>query len=242
MISVILAAGYATRMYPLTEHFPKPLLPVAGKPILSRLLNDIDRIPEISRHVVISNHRFIEHFEAWKSELLLTKPVELLNDGSTENGNRLGAVKDVQFAIDAFGLNDDLLVLAGDNLLTFSLQSLADACHRTGHTTVFCYEEPDTNALKRSGVLVKDADGRILQMLEKPVDPPSHWAVPPFYAYAKKDLPLVKKGIESGIPTDAPGSFIAWLCRQVLVYAILMPGKRIDVGDLASYNRIKDQF
>ena len=121
MKSIILAAGYATRLYPLTEKFPKPLLPVGSSTILDRLLSDIDAIPDISEHIIISNHKFISHFESWKQKKTLQKPIVLLDDGSTANENRLGAVKDLVFAIESLHIGEDILVLAGDNVLDFSL-------------------------------------------------------------------------------------------------------------------------
>jgi glucose-1-phosphate thymidylyltransferase len=123
MISVSLAAGYATRLYPLTENFPKPLLEVGGTPILERLLTDIDGIDEVTRHVVISNHKFIGHFENWRAATRVQKPVFLLDDGSTANDNRLGAVRDVLLAIESLSLDDDLLVIAGDNCLDSRFRS-----------------------------------------------------------------------------------------------------------------------
>ncbi|MBO5162622.1 MAG: NTP transferase domain-containing protein, partial [Lachnospiraceae bacterium] len=120
MKCVVLAAGYATRLYPLTENFPKPLLPVGGKPILNWLLDDIDILPEIDGHVIISNHKFISYFTKWKEEQNLKNPITILDDGSLDNDHRLGAVRDIQFAIETLKLEDDLLVIAGDNVLDFS--------------------------------------------------------------------------------------------------------------------------
>lgn len=121
MVCIVLAAGYATRLYPLTENFSKPLLPVAGKPILNWLLDDLDAQAYITKFGVISNHKFIEHFNAWQAKQSYTKPMEILDDGSTDNEHRLGAVKDIQFAIETLDIKDDLLVIAGDNVLDFSL-------------------------------------------------------------------------------------------------------------------------
>ena len=124
MKSIVLAAGYATRLYPLTENFPKPLLEVAGKSILDHLLDDIDTISGIDEHIIISNHKFLHHFEEWKKNCKLKNPVTIIDDGSMTNETRLGAVCDIQFAIETLNLDDDLLIVAGDNLLDFSLSSM----------------------------------------------------------------------------------------------------------------------
>lgn len=240
MISIALCAGYATRMYPLTRDFPKPLLPVSGVPILTWLMRDIDSIPQLTRHVVVSNHRFVGHFEQWAEEAGLQKPVTVLDDGSTDNANRLGAVRDVQFAIDALKIDDDLLVVAGDNLLTFSLSAMVDEFERRRASLILCYDEPDERVLRRCGVMVPDAHMRVLSMVEKPPEPPSHWAVPPFYVYARADVPRIRQAIESGVHVDAPGSLAAHLAQVSRVHALPMPGRRIDVGDLAGYEKIKD--
>ena len=120
MICMVLAAGYATRLYPLTENFPKPLLKVKDKTILDWLLDDIDSAKEISKYVIISNHKFVEHFENWAKNKKLSAPIVVLDDGSTDNDNRLGAVKDIEFAIEKENIDEDLLIIAGDNVLDFS--------------------------------------------------------------------------------------------------------------------------
>ncbi len=241
MISLALAAGYATRMYPLTENFPKPLLPVQGTTILDRLLADLDRLDRIERHVVVSNHKFIGHFEAWRHETPLKKPVSLIDDGTTGNENRLGAVRDIQLAIEREAIDDDLFVLAADNLLDFSLQTLADAFATDCISRIYSYQERDPVKLRRCGVMTPDADMRVVRMAEKPQDPETNWAVPPFYLYSRRDLPLVRAAIEDGVHTDAPGSLVAWMCLKTAIRALEMPGRRVDIGNLSAYEAIKDK-
>ena len=237
MKCVFLAAGYATRLYPLTENFPKPLLEVAGKPILDWLIDDMNQTGLIDEYIVISNHKFAKIFEDWS-----TGRYTILDDGTTSNENRLGAVKDIQFAIEQLQLDDDLLVMAGDNLLDFSLGGFIRYAKEKHATCVMRYYEADEARLHKTGVAEIDADGRILSMEEKPAQPKSHWCVPAFYYYTREDAHLIKKGIESGCGTDAPGSFIAWLCGQTNVYAWEMPGHRYDIGNLQSYEAVKKTF
>ncbi len=240
MKCLILAAGYATRLYPLTENFPKPLLKVQDKTILDWLLEDIDKSGEVDGYVVISNHKFAKHFEEWAAGHKL--PITVLDDGTETNETRLGAVRDIQFAIDSLGLSEDLLVIAGDNLLNFSLTDYIAYQRKKDSTCVMRYYEPDVAKLRKTGVAEVDADDRILNMEEKPAEPKSNWCTPPFYIYKASDVSLVKKGIESGCGVDAPGSFIAWLATQTSVYAYEMPGRRFDIGNLESYKEVQENY
>jgi glucose-1-phosphate thymidylyltransferase len=243
MVLLVLAAGYATRMYPLTENFPKPLLAVSGKPILDWLLDDIGGTGEIDRYIVISNHKYAARFADWaKKKRGLAAPIEVLDDGSIDNEHRLGAVRDIQFAIETCALDDDIMVIAGDNLLNFSLIRLIRFFYKCGGTSVMRYFEKDLDRVKRSGVIDVGSDNRITRMAEKPVEPFSRWCVPPFYIYARADARRVAEAICAGCATDAPGSFIAWLSGRAPVYAMEMPGKRYDIGDIKGYERVKSSY
>ena len=166
----------------------------------------------------------------------------MVDDGTSSNETRLGAVKDIQFAIDQLGLDDDMLVIAGDNVLDFSLTKLLRYAVEKNTSCIMRYFEPEEKKLVKCGVVEIDDCDRILSMEEKPATPKSHWCCPPFYYYTREDAKLVAKGIESGCGTDAPGSYIAWLCAQTPVHAMEMPGKRFDVGNLESYNKIKEEY
>ena len=240
MKCLILAAGYATRLYPLTENFPKPLLDVGGKTILDWLVDDIHTAGLIDEFVVISNHKFAHHFDKWAATK--TMKVTVVDDGTDSNETRLGAVKDIQFAIDQLGLNDDMLVIAGDNVLDFSLTKFLAYAKEKNTSCIMRYYEPEEKKLVKCGVVEINEKDRILSMEEKPAQPKSNWCCPPFYYYTQADAKLVAKGIEAGCGTDAPGSYIAWLSTQTPVFAMEMPGKRFDVGNLESYNKIKEEY
>lgn len=239
MKCLILAAGYATRLYPLTENFPKPLLEVAGKPILDWLIDDMEKTGLVDEYIIISNHKFAHIFEEWAEK---NDKIRVLDDGTTSNENRLGAVRDIQFAIEQLQLDDDLLVMAGDNLLDFSLEGFVRYAKEKNASCVMSYYVSDKARLQKSGVALLDADRRILSMEEKPAEPKSNWCIPAFYCYTREDSKLIQKGIESGCAVDAPGSFISWLCGQTAVYAWEMPGKRYDIGNLESYEEVKKTF
>ena len=240
MKCLILAAGYATRLYPLTENFPKPLLEVGGKTILDWLLDDIDTAGLVDEYVVISNHKFAHHFEAWATGKSMK--ITVVDDGTSSNETRLGAVKDIQFTIDRLSLDDDMLVIAGDNVLDFSLTDFVRYALEKNTSCIMRYYEPDGKKLTKCGVVEVDDNDRILSMEEKPAQPKSHWCCPPFYYYTRQDARLVEQGIAAGCGTDAPGSYIAWLCTQTPVHAMPMPGKRYDVGNLESYQKIRTEY
>ena len=240
MKCLILAAGYATRLYPLTENFPKPLLEVKGKTIIDWLVDDIDSSGLVDQYIVVSNHKFVHHFEEWVDRK--TQKIIVLDDGTSTNETRLGAVKDIQFAIDELKLDDDLLIIAGDNILDFSLTVFIQYALQKKTSCIMRYFEPKLQKLQKSGVIVTETDGLVINMQEKPQKPLSTWCCPPFYFIVKKDIPMVAKGIEAGCGTDAPGSFIVWLYKKVNVYAMRMPGQRYDIGTLESYETIKILF
>ena len=240
MKCLILAAGYATRLYPLTENFPKPLLTVGDKTILDWLIDDIDEAGAVDEYVVISNHKFASHFTRWAAEK--TQKVTVVDDGTSTNETRLGAVCDIQFAIDQLGLDDDMLVIAGDNVLDFSLQQFIRYAKQKGTSCIMRFYEADEKKLLKCGVVTTDSDDRVLRMTEKSPTPETHWACPPFYYYTREDARLVAKGIASGCGTDAPGSYIAWLCTQTTVHAMKMPGSRYDIGNLESYEQVKRDY
>ena len=241
MKCLILAAGYATRLYPLTENFPKPLLKVGDKTILDWLVDDIAASGVVDEFVVISNHKFAHHFEEWaatKGDVRVT----VVDDGTMSNETRLGAVMDIQFAIDKLGLDSDMLVIAGDNVLDFSLQKFLRYAADKGTSCIMRYYEPEEKRLRKCGVVTIDDADRIVRMAEKPAEPESNWCCPPFYYYTRDDARLVEKGIEAGCGTDAPGSYIAWLCTQAPVHAMEMPGSRYDIGNLESYAKVQETY
>ena len=239
MKCLILAAGYATRLYPLTENFPKPLLKVQEKTILDWLIDDIEASEMIDEYVVISNHKFAEHFEDWAKD---KEKITIVDDGTSSNETRLGAVKDIQFAIEKLSLDDEMLVIAGDNLLDFSLTTFVKYAKDKNTSCIMRYYEPEEVRLHKSGVVTIDENGKILKMVEKPEKPESHWCCPPFYFYTRADAKLIQKGIDDGCGTDAPGSYIAWLSTQVPVHAMEMPGRRYDIGNLESYRKVEEEY
>ena len=240
MKCVILAAGYATRLYPLTENFPKPLLKVGEKTILDWLLDDIHGSGLVDEYIVTTNHKFAHHFRDWASKHTL--PATVVDDGTSTNETRLGAVCDIQFAIDQLKLTDDLLVIAGDNVLDFSLTHFIRYVKEKNTSCTMRYWEEDKARLSKGGVSEVDNDEVLLSLEEKPAAPKSNWCTPPFYFYQAADAAKIRDAIADGCGTDAPGSLVAWMCRHAVLHSMEMPGKRYDIGDLESYENVRKTY
>lgn len=240
MKCIIIAAGYATRLYPLTENFPKPLLKVKDKPIIDWLIDDVDSLNLINEYIVVTNHKFYSFFLQWSNTK--KQNITVLDDLSETNQTRLGAVRDIEFAIEQTNLNDDFLVMAGDNLLDFSLCEFVKYGINKNASSVMAHIENDITKLQRTGVLEVDQEDKITNMEEKPEKPKSNLACPPFYFFIKEDVPFIKLGLDSGCKKDAPGDFLSWLVHKTNVYVFMMPGSRHDIGNLESYNYIKENY
>lgn len=242
MKNIVIAAGYATRLYPLTENFPKPLLKIGDRNILERMLDDVDALPEIDEHIIVTNHRFAPIFEEWLKTVSYSKPVTIIDDGTSTNASRLGAVRDLLLAIDSKNVNDDIMVLAADNILEFSLSGFVDFFKEKGTSVIMCHHEPHLNKLQRTGVIAVDDNMKVLEMQEKPEVPVSNWAVPPFYIYSKNDLPLIRDCQKHGCGFDAPGNLAHYLADVSTLHAWQMPAGRFDIGSLDSYHEAQERF
>ena len=242
MKNIVIAAGYATRLGELTKNFPKPLLKIGKNTILGRMLDDIDKIPDIDEHIIITNHRFARIFEEWKEGTAYRKPITIIDDGTETNETRLGAVCDLLLALNARSLNDDLLVVAADNLLFFSFQEFVDFAKQKKTSCIMCHEQPSIEKLQRTGVVVLDEQMRVLNMEEKPLEPKSHWAVPPFYIYRKEDLDLVRHAVEDGCGKDAPGNLAHYMVEHTTMHAWPMSAGRFDIGSLDTYYEAVEKY
>lgn len=242
MKALILAAGYATRLYPLTKNQPKPLLEVSEKSILDFIVEKIEKVDSVDEVIVITNEKFTPHFEEWAEAADYSKQLTIVNDGTTTNDNRLGAIGDIQFVIEEQGVQDDLLILAGDNLFDFELTDFVDYFNEVDTEVITAYEEKNEDQLKRAGIVELDENGRVQSFEEKPDQPKSNYAVPAFYIYKKETLPRINDYLEADNDPDAPGHFIPYLLNKEPVHAYLFEGNRYDIGTLESYERIQKLF
>ena len=259
MKTIVIAAGYATRLGELTKNFPKPLLKIGESTILGRMLDDIDTIPEVDEHIIVTNHKFAPIFEEWAKGQHYTKPLTIIDDGTETNDTRLGAVCDLLLAIDHIDkrsiqspsltgragvgpVGHDLLVVAADNILFFSFQEFVDFALQKQTSCIMCHEQPSIERLQRTGVIVMDEQNKVLNMEEKPQEPKSHWAVPPFYIYLKKDLDLVRHSVENGCGKDAPGNLAHYMVEHTEMHAWPMSAGRFDIGSLDTYYEACEKF
>ena len=246
MKNIVIAAGYATRLGELTKNFPKPLLKIGDSTILGRMLDDIDTIPEIDEHIIVTNHRFASIFEDWANEQHYTKKITVIDDGTSTNVTRLGAVRDLQYAIEMAGVNDDMLVVAADNLLFFSFKGFVDFAKEKGTPCIMCHKQSSREKLQRTGVVVLDENNKVLNMEEKPQEPKSTWAVPPFYIYKKENIDMIMHAIENGCGFDAPGNLAHYMVDNVTMHAWPMVGTgenlRFDIGSLDTYKEACEKY
>ena len=242
MKTIVIAAGYATRLGELTRNFPKPLLKIGENTILGRMLDDIDMIPDITEHIVVTNHKFAPIFSEWAAAQHYTKPLTIVDDGTETNETRLGAVCDLLYAMDKFAIDGDLLVVAADNLLFFSFREFVEFAKAKGTSCIMCHRQPDVEKLRRTGVIEVDGDMRVLGMEEKPQNPKTEWAVPPFYIYLKKDLDLVRNSVNDGCGKDAPGNLAHYMVGKTVMHAWPMSGGRFDIGSIDTYREACEKF
>jgi glucose-1-phosphate thymidylyltransferase len=241
---IILAAGYATRLYPLTLTQPKPLLPVAGKPIIEYVLDNLAPIGGLDRIYVVTNAKFASRFQQWSDHYRATKAkldFTVVNDGSTEDANKLGAIGDLHFVLTTQQVDDDVIVVAGDNLFSEPLAGFGRYCRAKQAPVLAVYDVGQLDQIKKFNALSVDPSGRITFFEEKPKKTTSTLTGIALYFYPKPTLPLLRQYIAQGNNPDQPGLLIQWLYPRVAVYTWKVPGLWYDIGSketLAEANRI----
>lgn len=229
MKCILLCAGYATRLFPLTENFPKALLKVGEKSIIDYILDKVNEINEIDEIYLVTNSKYTPHFEEWVVKKNNIKPIQVFNDGTSSNDDRLGAIGDIQFVIDSANINDDILVLATDNLFDFKLFDFNEF-YKNKKAPCVCVRKEDFESLKRLGVASLDSNMKILNFEEKPSIPKSEYAVYAEYIYPKEVVPMIKQYLEEGNSCDAPGNLVAYLYKKMPTYAYEFEGPCYDIG------------
>jgi glucose-1-phosphate thymidylyltransferase len=236
--AILLCAGFGTRLHPLTRDVAKPLLPVAGKPIVEYLVEQLAATQQIDDLLLVSNARFATQFGEWRDRVAPKWPglrIEILDDGATANEHRLGAVRDLAFALRERAASGPALVSAGDNLFDYDLSRILDDYAKNPRNLVLAYRETDRRRLRRTGVAELGADGRIVRLWEKPAEPASDWACPALYVLEPEALAVVPRFLDEQPDADAPGAWIGWLVERQPIFAHAMRGRRLDIGDLESY-------
>lgn len=241
MKTIVLCAGYATRMYPLSLNQPKHLLSIAGQPMLNYLLQQLQKIKEIDRIYLVTNHKFFPHFQEWAKEVKSTKPIEVFNDDTTTNENRLGAVGDLNFVIEKVNLADDLLVLAGDNLFQLSLKNFVSFGREKG-IAIALHDVKDLELMKKYAEVRLDKEKKVTFLVEKPGQPQSTLAAVCIYYFPQATVPLIKKYLAGGNNPDQPGAYIQWLYKQQTVYGFVFTEKWYDIGNLQQYQQADKEY
>lgn len=239
MNAILLCAGYATRLYPLTKNQPKPLLPVAGRPILEWILEQVKPLPGLKEVFVVTNHRFAAHFEAWACGLAYPWPIVVVDDQTVDNDHRLGAIGDLAYVLKEKKIGrEDLLVLAGDNLFDFDLRRfLKYARRKEPHPSLVVYNVGDYHLAKRYGIVRLTEEGRLLEFLEKPSDPPTTLASCGIYWLPAETRLLLDRYLADGHNADQPGHYMRWLVAHDSLFACPLEGRWLDIGDHASYEK-----
>lgn len=229
MKAVILAAGYATRLRPLTDDLPKHLLPVGGRPMLDWVLDRIRGLEEVDAVHLVTNSRFAPLFAEWAAP----HGIVVHDDGTRSNEDRLGAVGDLQLVIEAAGIEDELLVLAGDNLFDFSLADYAAWWHGKPQpaSAVPLHDVGDRELATHYGIVETDSDDRIVSFVEKPSDPASTLASTLIYFLAPEHVRLVANYLDEDQAPDNAGSFLGWLAAREPVYGYRFEGHWYDIGN-----------
>ncbi len=244
MNAIFLCAGYGTRLYPLTKDTPKPLLAIAGEALINHLIKKLEPITELDEIVIVSNARFYDQFLNWKKSYKTEKKITVINDGTTDNESRLGAIPDLKLGMKAVSKQSDLIVLAGDNLFDLDLIQFTSfaASKRPGGATVGVYDVKDLKLASKYGLIKTDSSGKITAFLEKPKDPPTTLASMGIYFFPKETLAYVDRYLASGGNSDAPGYYVSWLMQQISVFAFPFQGTWFDIGDLNSYYKADEYF
>ena len=234
---VLLAAGYATRLYPLTADRPKALLPLGNRAILDDVVGSLEGVLEIRTCILVTNHRFARQFREWQRSRHAA--VEILDDGTETPETRLGAIRDLALARNATDPQDDLLVIGTDNLFDWSLAEFVAAARRyRPQPTIALWQAPSQEAATQFGVVQRDVSSRITLFVEKSSTPPSRDVALCVYYFPAPMGPLIQQFLDEGGNADAPGYFIQWLVRRGIVYGVMMPGHWYDIGSLEAYHTV----
>ncbi|MBI4708000.1 MAG: nucleotidyltransferase family protein [Candidatus Omnitrophica bacterium] len=243
MKALILAAGYATRLYPLTKKYPKPLLLVNGRPIIDYIIEKLHAVAEIDEIIIVTNSKFISRFKLWRKTLKTTKKITLVNDLTKSNDDRLGAIGDLDFVIRSKKLRDGLLVVGGDNLFDAKLNKFVLFAKKNNLPVIGAYDIKDKHKAGKYGVVRIDKNNRLIEFQEKPKKPKSSLVAMCLYYFPGNKLGLVSEYQKSKTSkTDATGFYIDWLSKKVGVSCFVFSGNWFDIGDFKFYDKAKETF
>ncbi|MBN1872163.1 MAG: nucleotidyltransferase family protein [Candidatus Omnitrophica bacterium] len=243
MKALILAAGYATRLYPLTINTPKPLLPIGGKPIIDYIMDKLEKVDDLDEVYVVTNERFYQRFVDWSRNHATSKKITPINDRTLTNEERLGAIGDIQLVLDETRLKDDLIIIAGDNLFSFQMSNfLKFAKSHAPYCSIVLHNIGSREEARKYGVVEIKSSNRLISFAEKPANPGSALVAICLYYLTKEKLGRVKEYLSQSKHKDAPGNYISWLVQNDEVYGFIFDEEWYDIGDKTIYERIKDSY
>ena len=243
MTVLIMAAGYAVRLYPLTKDRPKPLLPVCNRPILDYIFDKIEKIKGIKKILVVTNEKFANHFTDWSNKSASRDKIRIISDGSLSNDDKLGAVGDMDFVIKNAKVKDDLLVVAGDNLFDFDLDEFVRfAKSMKPSPSIGLYDVGSMEAVKKYGMVDIDNNGKIIKFEEKPSHPVNTLIAVCIYYFPQQTLGLISEYLDQGNNPDEPGYYINWLYQKRDTHSFIFRGSWYDIGGIASYHQASKDY
>ncbi|MEW5896696.1 MAG: nucleotidyltransferase family protein [Nanoarchaeota archaeon] len=243
MKAIILAAGYATRLYPLTLNTPKPLLKIGKKKLVEHILSKVETIDEIDVIYVVTNQKFSAHFERWLKNFKSKKKIKIINDGTQTNEDRLGAIGDIHFVVEKEKINDDILVVAGDNLFEFPMADFVYFFKEKNASIVGAYDMKAKEKLaKKYGVVETDESHKIIGFEEKPEFPKTSLAATACYLFTGNDVQEVKRCIQEKGRPDNSGDFMKYLAGKTSVYAYVFDEKWFDIGSFESLREAVEYY
>lgn len=241
MKAIILAAGYATRLYPLTIDTPKALLKIKGITILDYILEKVETIEEINEIIIVSNNKFYDSFKKWSENYKGKKQISILNDLSSSNETRLGAIGDINFAIKEKNIDDDIIVLASDNYFSFDLKEIYNY-YKNRNSDIIIGSLAEQEILNQKKYAIADIDNynQVIHLEEKPENPKTNIIIHAIYFYKKETLPLFNTYLEDGNNKDSPGNFPSWLYKKKPLYCYISEGTCFDIGTIETYNKLNE--
>lgn len=239
---IIPVAGYATRLYPLTKNQPKALIDVKGKPILEHIIHRVADLGNVDHVYLVTNTKFFQNFDLWAEKVNSKIPIKVVNDHTTSNDDRLGQVGDILYAIDEEQIDDDLLIIAGDNLFNFSLNPCYEFFMKKNQIVNALYDVLDKEEAKKLGIVKIDGDGRFLGFQEKPAQPESTLASIGVIFFPKNDVGMLKQYVNEGNNADKIGHFFEWLIKKQEVYGYVYKEKWFDIGSFESLGKARAEF
>lgn len=239
MKAIILVAGYATRLFPLTKTTPKPLLHVGGKPIIDYIIEQVNTLDAVDSIFVVSNHKFASNFEKWASEKDNPKPITVIDDGTDSDETKRGAIGDILYTIEQGNIDDEVVIIAGDNLFTYSLKDYYNYYKEKNADCVCVKQFDDMEMIKQLGVVLMDNDNKILSLEEKPAQPKSNKAAFATYMYTRDTVKMFDEYLKEGNAPDAPGYYLQWLHKKKPVYGYVMDGECYDIGTFKALDEVR---